>query len=393
MRRYFLLSTLYFLLSTICFAQVSPAQTSEASASLEAAPPLKVREIYRIKVWNQRGGSIEVSSDRGKSWQRLGRVLLPTIKTNSNSYAAASWVADGQVAATSVNAIHLRTSAEANGQAIIFSLLPREFYSPPSGYRSYFSADASIYTDLPAGTGIFGGEYAPFVGNKVMVSRTGYAYQPIPPGYIPWPDDRIYLIVEEPVNYPQEIDFENRAGGRVVMKYLNGVTREVGSVVFPVRGIGRFEGSKYASAGRIRANHPGVIDVSTSPPGSLGGFQIIPAYHAANIKYAYGTPQWLVVAPASGEASLEGSAPLFRAFIKPDYLADDILKGNWEERLLDHFLVDVKLKDDPAGKWRPMPIYEFAPYYLSGGVPRKLNAVLANVSEIRILFPVARNAF
>ncbi len=388
MRRYFLLSTLYFLLSTICFAQVTPEATSEVSASPEAAPILKVREIYRIKVWNQKGGSVEVSADRGKTWQRLGKVLLPTNRTNDNSFAAARWVADGQVAATSVNAIHLRTSAEADGTATIFSLLPREFYSPPRGYRSYFSADASIYTDLPAGTGIFGGEYAPFVGNKVMVSRTGYVYQQIPPGYIPWPNDRIYLIVEIPAAYPKEIAFENRKGGRVVVKYFSGVTKEVGSVVFPVRGIGRFEGSKYASAGRIRANHPGVLDVSTSPPGSLGGFQIIPAYHAANIKYAYGTPQWLVVGPVSGEASLEGTAPLFRSFIKPDYLADDILKDNWEERLLDHFLVDVKLKDDPSGKWRPMPVCEFAPYYLSGGVPKKLNNILSNVSEIRILFPI-----
>ena len=295
---------------------------------------------------------------------------------------------NGQVAATAVNAIHIKTTAEADGRGVIFSLLPKEFYDPPRGYRSYFSPDASIYTDIPAGTAIFGGEYAPFVGNKVMVFRTGYAYQQIPPSYIPWPNDRIYLIVEVPADYPKEIDFENRAGGKVVIKYFGGEDKELGTVVFPVRGIGRFEGSKYASAGRIRANHAGVIDVSTSPQGSLGGFQIIPAYHAANIKYAYGAPQWLVVAPVSGEASLEGTAPLFRSFIKPDFLADDLQKDNWDERLLDRFLVDVKLKDDPTGQWQPMPVQGFEPYYLTGGISKKLNNALSNVSDIRILFPI-----
>jgi hypothetical protein len=372
----FLLITYSLVLSTYCYALSS------------AEADLKFKEVYRIKVWNTAGGTIEVSTDRGKNWERAGKVIAPTIKTNSNSYAAASWVPNGQVAATAVNAIHIKTTAEADGRGVIFSLLPQEFYDPPGNYRSYFSHDASIYTDIPAGTSIFGGEYAPFVGNKVMVHRAGYAYQPIPVGYIPWPGDRIYLIVEVPVDYPKEIDFENKMGGRVTAKYFSGPDRELGKVVFPVRGIGRFEGSKYASAGRIRANHAGVIDVSTSPQGSLGGFQIIPSNHAYNIKYAWGAPQWLVVGPVNDAASLEGTAPLFSSFIKPDYLSGDPQQDNWEERLLDRFLVQVKLKDDPAGKWRPMPICGFEPYYLTGGVPKKLNSVFSNVSEIRILFPV-----
>lgn len=378
MSRLYYFFTFYFLLLTCsCFALSS----DEANA-------LKFKEVYRIKVWNSAGGTVEVSSDRGKDWVTVGKVIAPTIKTNADSYAAARWVPDGQVAATSVNAIHLKTSAEADGRGVIFSLLPKEFYDPPRGYRSYFSPDASIYTDIPAGTAIFGGEYAPLVGNTVMVSRTGYVYQPIPPGYIPWIGDRIYIIVEVPVDYPKEIVFENRAGGRVTIKYFGGEEKAIGQVLFPVRGIGRFEGSKYASAGRIRANHAGVIDVSTSPQGSLGGFQIVPSNHAYNLKYTWGTPQWMVVAPVSGEASLEGTAPLFRAFIKPDYLADDLEKDNWQERLLDRFLVDVKLKDDPAGKWQPMPVHEFPAYYLTGKVPGKLESVLSNVAEIRILFPI-----
>ena len=352
------------------------------------ADSLKFKEAYRIKVWNTAGGTVEVSTDCGKNWEPVGKVIAPTSKTNNNSYAAARWVPDGQVAATSVNAVHIKTTAEADGRGVIFSLLPKEFYDPPRGYRSYFSPDASIYTDIPAGTSIFGGEYAPFVGNQVMVHRAGYVYQPIPAGYIPWLGDKIYIVVEVPVDYPKEIDFENWKGGRVTAKYFSGQDKELGTVVFPVKGIGRFEGSKYASAGRIRANHAGVIDVSTSPQGSLGGFQIVPSNHAYNLKYTWGTPQWLVVAPVSGEASLEGTAPLFRAFIKPDYLAGDILKDNWQARLLDRFLVQVKLKDDPSGKWQPMPVCEFPPYYLTGGVPKKLNSILSNVAEIRILFPI-----
>ncbi|HVN67020.1 MAG TPA: hypothetical protein VMT55_01505 [Candidatus Sulfotelmatobacter sp.] len=348
----------------------------------------KFKELFRLKIWNATEGTIEASADNGKNWQTLGKVLLPTTQINANSYAAARYVGDGKVAATSVNAIHLKVSAEATtGNGVIFSLLPKEFRALPKDYKSYFSPDASIYTDIPAGTGIFGGGFAPYVGNVIMLSRPGYAIVPWPSGYPPQVNDKIYILVDRPADYPKEIVFENRAGGDVTIKYFNDSQKVIGRVVKPVTGVGRFEGGKYTSAGRIRANHAGVIDVSTSPLGWIGGFQIVPAAHAAALKYPLAQNQWLVVGPIEDSPSLEGTAPLFKYFIKPQYREDDILAENWEEQLLGRFLVDVKLKG--ADKWQPLPVYEFDKYFLTGGIPAELNNALADVTEIRILFPIS----
>lgn len=345
------------------------------------------KEHFRIKIWNQAGGTIEVSSDQGKNWQAVGKVIYPTEKTNADSYAAAAWVPDGKVAATAVNAIHIRTAQEAaSGSGVIFTLLPKEFLKPLSLYRSYLSPDSSIYTDIPAGQAIFGDKYSPFVGNSVLLARANYSIVPFI-GYIPEVGDKIYLIVERPVNYPKELLFENKPGGLVTANYFTGQSRVIAQVVKPVNGVGRFEGGKYASVGRIRANHAGVIDVSTSRLGGIGGFQIVPAAHAAKLKYPMENGQWLVVGPVgSGEASLEGTAPLFKYFIKPDYGQDDLLANDWENKLLGRFLVEVKLRG--AENWQPMSAEEFDDYDLTGEIPAWANNVLQNISHIRILFPI-----
>ena len=378
MRRLSLLTAYCILLAAGCWA-LSP---------IEHENNPKFSEIYRLKIWNLPGGTVEASVDKGKSWQALGKVILPTDQTNANSYAAARYVGDGKVAATAVNAIHLKVSTEATtGNGVIFSLLPREFLVKPRDYRSYFSPDASIYTDIPAGTALFGGGFAPYVGNIILLSRPGFAVVPWPTGVAPQINDKIYILVDRPADHPKEIVFENRAGGAVRISYFNGDQRAIGRVVKPVTGVGRFEGGKYASAGRIRANHAGVIDVSTSTLGWIGGFQIVPAAHGAALKYPMANSQWLVVGPleASGEA-FEGRAPLFKYFIKPQFSDNDILAQDWEQKLLERFLVDAKRKG--SAKWGPMPVYEFDKYFLTGGIPAELNNALADVTHIRILFPI-----
>jgi hypothetical protein len=102
-----------------------------------------------------------------------------------------------------------------------------------------------------------------------------------------------------------------------------------------VRGTGRFDGTEYAPASSIRANHPGVICISTTPRSNelslsravsknedpRGGFQIIPANHAMDsemVKALFET-EWMVVGPTeSSNPSPDGSAPLFKYYIRPD---------------------------------------------------------------------------
>jgi hypothetical protein len=352
-------------------------------------------ERYRIKVWNVAGGTIEVSSDKGKTWQQVGSVIYPTERINADTFAAAAWVPDGKVAATAVNAIHLKVSTEADGRGAVFSLLPRELLDKPANYRSYYNQTSSIYTDIPAGTAIFGGGCAPYVGNIILLSRPGYAVVPWPAGYRPLIGDKIYILVDKPVDLPKEIVFENKKDGDVTLTYFNGIDRVVGRVVKPVSGVGRFEGTRYAAPGRIRANHAGVIDVSTSRLGAIGGFQIVPDRHGEKLKYPLASPQWLVIGPLDASVEVfEGRAPFFKYFIKPDYLADDLAAADWEQRLLDRFLVEVKLQgsDLPAGrhgKWQPVPVTEFNEFYLTGAVPQSANSALKDVSALRILFPLA----
>lgn len=377
--------------SAVLFFVVFTASFAFAFSAVDYENNPKFGEIYRIKIWNLPGGTVEVSSDEGKNWEPVGKVIYPTQKTNPESYAASRWVADGVVAATAVNAIHIKTATgteEAKG-GVVFSILPKEFLQKPKRYRSYLSPDSSIYTDVQAGEGIFGGGYAPFVGNVVMVSKPAQPVVPIPKGYVPQLGDKIYILVDRPVNYPKEIDFENRFGGPITIKYFNGEEKIIGEVLRPVSGVGRFEGTKYASVGRIRANHAGVIDVSTSPLGRIGGFQIVPSQHGSEINSVRELTQWMVIGPLEdADQTLEGKAPFFKYFIKPAYRKNDLESENWENRLLERFLVEVKLKGND--KWQSMPAYEFSEYYLTGELPDWANGVLSKITDIRILFPISR---
>jgi hypothetical protein len=88
-------------------------------------------------------------------------------------------------------------------------------------------------------------------------------------------------------------------------------------------GIGRFLGTQYADIGRIRAAHPGVICVSTSPAGQVGGFQIIPRDHAMSpeLTYVRVKTQWMVVGPLWAlDPSWEGLPPLFSDYLYPAFI-------------------------------------------------------------------------
>jgi hypothetical protein len=161
----------------------------------------------------------------------------------------------------------------------------------------------------------------------------------------------------------------------------------IGEVLRPVVGIGRFEGGTFAGPGRIRANHSGVIDVSAATNGSVGGFQIVPALHGSNMNYVKKMTQWMVIGPVRvDDPSLEGMAPFFRYFIHPSYRSDDLQQANWEKRLLDRFLVQVKYEGED--KWQPMPIYALD---RKAPLPGWAGSAFEKVSYFRILFPVDKD--
>jgi hypothetical protein len=238
----------WYLIFGLCSATTLERGVSSA-VTHENLPDFK--EVYRIKIENRVNGAIEVSEDEGQSWKTVGRVLYPTNKINENGYSASKWMAEGRIVATSVNAIHVK-SGSAEASRTIFSILPREMLQPPRKYRSYISPDSSIYTDIPAGKIIFGGGFSPFSGNMVMVSGTGEAVVPLGRDYVPKLGDTFYILVDRPVEFPKEIVFENRFGGRITISYFSGDERVIGQVLRPASGVGRFEGSKFADRGSGR---------------------------------------------------------------------------------------------------------------------------------------------
>ncbi len=356
-------------------------------AMAATAPPEVEREILRLRIVNDYGGEIAASADHGETWKVLGRVVRYTTRVNTKGYTASKWVPAGHVAATAVNAIHVNVGINTkDDRGIIFSILPRQLLAPPQEYRSFLSPDSSIYTDISAGEGIFGGGYAPFVGSPVYVRASGNELVPAPAGYVPRQGDEIVVVVLEPGPLPISVEFENREGGAIRLRYSDGSEKQLGYVVRPVRGVGRFEGALYTGIGRIRANHAGVIDISTSPVGELGAFQIIPFGHSISpeMNLAWERTQWMVVGPVEEASPLwEGLMPLFYQHIRPDYLPGDLYAQNWEARLLARFLADV----EAGGSWRPMPVRRLAPLSTTP-LPEWADQALGEVTRVRILFPV-----
>ncbi len=383
---------LVIVLATLVTAALLPATTLESGPSPEVMPEAwaDTVEMFRIRIYNRPGGPIEGSQDHGATWQALGKVLQPASAVNPKGYTASKWAEDGCVAATAVNGIHIkvRTSTD-NDRGVIFSLVPLEF---SEGFTAGAAkGSSSLLTDIPGGTGIFGGGWAPCVNNRVFLARNG-ALEPLAPDYVPSEGDILVIVVKQPVKHPRSIEFENRFGGLITIRYWGEKPRVIGTVLRPVLGVGRFEGTRFARPGRIRANHCGVIDVSTSPYGEVGGFQIVPANHAMSREnwYIRRYTQWLVVGPVSVlDRSWEGTAPLFSSYLYPSYVPAGWRSdtGNPIERMLSRFLVDCRLD---GGEWTLLP--RFSIKDLSKPLPDEAFVALSHVTHLRILFPVEPGA-
>ncbi len=345
-------------------------------------------EVYRLRIANDANGDISGSRDAGKTWELIGRVITYTTKVSEQGYTASKWAPVGAVAATAVNAIHLRTGYNAKAdKGVVFSILPKEMMTA-SGVKlqSFLSPDSSIYTDIPGGTSIFGGHWAPILGNLVYL-ETPAGLQRLPDGYRPKQGDVLVIPVMEPADLPQAIVFENRFGGYITAIGWDGKETLVGQVLKPVAGVGRFTGTQYAAVGRLRANHNGVIDISTSGFGAISGFQIIPREHAMSPEMvrARTMTQWMVIGPLDArDPSWEGVAPLFRDYLRPSWASDDIERADWLNRLEDRTHIDMRLKNGP---WQPLPAFTFDPD-LSKPFPDWGNTALQDVTHVRITFPV-----
>ena len=284
------------------------------ASSVRAQP----QEIFRLEIPAEFGAQACAVRPDGSVWN-LGRVLRMPSETRYPAYTASAWAEPGTVAATAVNAIHLTLSVE-NGKGRIISLLPAETVAPAAG------AAAAFVIDCPAGTALFGG-WAPLVGSPARLRRADGTYRPLTG--VPEKGEVLEISVTEDPDSPYMIDFENKTGG-AVRAYWNGGSRIIARVVHPVAGSGRFSGTKDQRRSALRANHCGVICVSTSDFGSIGGFQIIPYEHAFSkeMRSAWDKTQWMIVRSTDGE-KMTARPPLFRGLFTPGAQALEKLWDFW----------------------------------------------------------------
>ena len=360
-------------------------------------------EELRLRLENRPDGVIAVSRDEGRQWLEIGRVVSPATAVNRHGFNASRWVPDSSVAATAVNAIHLTVSKAADtGYGITFSLVPAGD-APVAAVRE---ARSAIHTDMAAGTGLFGG-LGPYVASPVYL-QTADTLRPLPADYSPAEGDVLVITRLQPARPLRYIDFVNEFGGDITVTYDDGSQEVIGQVLRPVGGIGRFEGSRDAAPGRIRANHAGVIDISTSPLGLIGGFQIISADHANDpeLYYVKSNLQWMIVGPHIGGQRWSGVAPLFAGNLYPSYRPDDIIGGHadWLERTLSRCQVLAKVGD---GDWGLLPRIALDPEAPAGAkrpageglwrirasadvrtpLPGAAQTALSTVRAIRIVLP------
>lgn len=326
------------------------------AAALAQAPV----ESLRLRLVNAPGGALEASADHGQSWRHLGRIVIPASHVNPASFTAARWAKDSAIAATATNAVHIKVADNPQtGRPMTLSLVPGGRLIGAAGRQR----SAAIVTDLEGGEALFGGGLGPYVNSPVLLQREGQPATPLPSTYEPQEGDTLLIIRYEPGRLPRTITFENRAGGAIEADYDGSQPQRLGVVDRPVTGIGRFEGTVYAETGRLRANHPGVIDVSTSPYGLMGGFQIIPRSHAESPELAFvetGT-QWLIVGPDDPQGPpWTGQSPLFAECLLPSYRPDDVLGdyADWMARVLSRMQIVARIEEGP---WELLPRIAFVP--------------------------------
>lgn len=327
--------------------------------------PAHAKEIFRVEVPFEVGASV-IAIDMNGTSHPIGTVnKLPTT-TRWPSYTASAWGKPGDVCASAVNAIHMLVSVEKEKGRTI-SLIPQETIAPAAG------AGASVVVSTKAGNGVFGA-WAPPSGSKVYVRKPSLNESPLGQKNLPRKGDTLVIRVEEK-DLPYYVEIENRPGGRVISWHRDEVTM-IARVIKPVGGVGRFEGTLFQRESALRANHPGVIDLSTCAVGLTGGFQIMPWDHALSSKEmqnAWNATQWMILGPKDGKSMMGGTYPLFSEGLVPGPFEGEVLWDMWAT----YGRKSLVLARSGGGNWRYLP--------LASG---KSDNALKEVTHLRIYYPI-----
>jgi hypothetical protein len=264
-----------------------------------------------------------------------GKVRAIPGKSRYPGFTASKYGVGGQVIATAVNAHHIQVSVE-NGEGRTISVIPSETFVAASGMGTSFVVEGV------GGVGLWG-KYAPFVGSPVyIVNQAGVRVLFNNMELFKFAkalEIRVYRPSEE-IDY---IEIQNKEGG-LAWYHDKGGDHQFAVVESGVTGTGRFEGTLYQDIGKVRANHPGVICVSTTNKYDIGGFQIVPLTHtySKEMQKTRRMSQYIVLRGPDFE-DLTGHAPFFGGFIRP---------GDSEDREGRVGTVKCMIK----GEWRDLPV-------------------------------------
>jgi hypothetical protein len=316
--------------------------------------PKDREEIHRIRIVNARDGAIQVSTDKGQTWQLIGRVIRPA-RTAIEGYIAAQYAPPATVAATAVHGLRICIGGRDRylRAPLVVGIEPLEYSTdqaragkvPNKGFGGYIAGSAGIFTDIPAGTSLFR-ELAPYVGNPVYRENASHHVYRLSENFLPMGEGETFLIpVFAPKNPLLSVTLENKAGGAVTATFADGTSTRISTVVKPVLGTGRFDGTAYTGVGRINTNHTGVITIATAPlelsrhegtgREQRGGFQISPNWHNGRTDEAGADMVMTLGTPGPRKRELEGKGPLFSGYVHLDdaasaYTEVSIDGGDWE---------------------------------------------------------------
>ncbi len=291
------------------------------------------RLMFKIYLPLEVGAQAKILFPDGRE-EEIGRVLASPKGGKHPGFTASKYGIGGQIIATAANTHHIQISVE-DGAGRTMSIIPMRTYVAASG------SDSSFVIEGEGGIGLWG-RYAPHVGSPVyIINKIG-----VP---ILFENEQLFkfataveIRVYEPEGAPEFLEVENRPQGRIWYRDETG-DHDFGIVEQSVSATGRFEGTVYEGRGMVRANHPGVICISTSERGRVGGFQIVPRSHtfSQELQKTRRMTQYIVVRGMEFE-DLTGEWPFFRGVVRP---GDESVPGYTTGLVL--CLID--------GEWQEMP--------------------------------------
>ncbi len=306
------------------------AFAAESSIYTEEDPSLLSHVIY---LPTTRGEQAQVRFPDGRAID-MGRVLAVPVKSKHPGFTASKYGIGGQIIATAANAHHIQISVE-EGAGRTMSLIPSQTFVAAPGYGTSFTVEGV------GGVGLWG-RYAPFVGSPVyIVNEAGMRVPFNSFGHFQHAQ-AVEIHVYNPRTDIEYLEIENWAQGRAWYRDAYG-DHDFAVVESGVAGSGRFEGTMYQGLGMVRANHPGVICVSTSHKPEIGGFQIVPLTHtySKELQKIRNMPQYIVLRGLDFE-DLTGKPPFFRGHVRP---GDTSVSGSLAGKVICRI----------DGKWQEIP--------------------------------------